>query len=611
MAIFRGIRTAGGIGLLLSLATGCGGSSPTAPPAQPVVPVAAPAVSLDKLVAAPVSPANGDAVAYSSGSVTLVAGVPAPPAGALIVDTFEFDDNTDFSSPTTRAVARESTSSSLVVNLSQIHIEKTIYWRVRSSAGELQGPYSAVFGFRVPAETIRAPVLLEPVNGAIVSSSPRLTLSKVIHANEHLRTWSYDFEIARDEAFSSIVEISRVGEPNISVVGFRPSAELAPGRYFWRGRTFDDAGNFSEHAPSRTFEVRDAFVASPTLRSPAAGASVPQWPTFELTNGEVFGTSGDVPRYDVEISPSASFATVAAQGSAWASTSGTTTVTVQSNLPGGAYYWRARGVKLKTNLLPEMASAWTEPRAVSLLGLMLGAPQVLAPFHNSTTTLRPTLTVANASRTGGSSGAVTYRFELSTDPQFILPPVAVVSVPEGAGSTSWTLPFDAPVGTTLYWRVRASDGPTGAVSPLSTPAQFVSVDSRTFLYTLTLGFPATCGFVQTSAAIYVQTTDQPGSASLRLVANDASPFTVDTQTLTLNIGAGGAVTGTIVGSGTSNGRRYSVAASAGNAPPAAVTGTAAGDHWSGSITGWANESLAPVSSKSCSSTFGWSLTRRQ
>lgn len=611
MAILRNIRTAGGVGLLVSLATGCGGSNPTAPPPPVVVSVVAPAVSLDKLVSTPVSPGNGDAVTYSNGSVTLVASVPAPPAGTFIVDTFQFDDNAEFSSPTTRAIARESTSSSIVVILSKLHIEKTTYWRLRSSAGELQGPYSAVFGFRVPAETIRPPVLLEPASGAILSSNPRLTLSKVMHANERSRTWSYDFEIARDEAFSSIVETSRVGESNTSVVGFRPTAELAPGRYFWRGRTFDDAGNFSEPTPSRTFEVRDAFVAAPTLRSPAAGASVPQWPTFELTNGEVFGTSGEVPRYDVEISPTASFSTVVAKGSEWVSTSGTTTVIVQSNLPGGPYYWRARGVKLKTNLLPEMASAWTEPRVVSLLGLVLGAPQVLAPFHNSTTTLRPTLTVTNATRTGGSSGAVTYQFELSTDPQFILPPVAVVSVPEGAGTTSWTLPFDAPVGTTLYWRVRASDAPTGARSPLSTQAQFVSVDSHTFLYTLSLVFPASCGFVQPSASVYMQTTDLPGTASLRLIANDASPFTVDTQTLVLNIGAGGAVSGTIVGSGTSNNRRYSVAATAGSSTPATVTGTATGNQWSGSFTGWVNESLAPVSSASCSSTFTWSLTRRQ
>jgi len=608
----RPVWMAGVLWLVLGALVGCGGSPTTPPPPAPV-PTTAPVVSLDALVATPVSPAHGSAVSFAGQTVTLVASVPPPPAGALIVDTFEFDTSADLSSPTTRAIARTSGSSEIVVTLSSgLHVGKTLYWRVRASAGELRGPYSTVFAVRVPEETLRPPVLLEPAHGAILPSSPRLTLSKVIHSAERERTWSYEFEIARDEGFSSLVERSRVGEPNISVVGMRPADELDAGRYFWRARTFDNVGNISDYTPSRMFEVREAFVATPTPVSPAPGASVAQWATFELANGEVFGSSDDVPRLEVQLSASQDFSVVAAQGWAWASSSGTTAVTVQSNLPGGTYYWRTRGVKLKTATLPEMVSAWTAPRPVVLVGLVLAAPQVASPANRATTTLRPTLVVTNAARSGGSAGAVTYRFELSTDPQFVLPPVITVTVPEGPGTTSWTLPFDAPVGIPLYWRVRATDGPTGAMSPLSTSAQFAAVDRSTRLYTLSLGSPATCGFVNAVAPIFVQTTDGPGSLQRTLVSHDATPHTADSMVMILHIGADGSVSGTLGGTATGLNRTYSVAMTSGSQTPATVTGRATGDQLSGTFTGRVVEASPPVSSSSCvSTTFTWSLVPRQ
>jgi hypothetical protein len=238
---------------------------------------------------------------------------------------------------------------------------------------------------------------------------------------------------------------------------------------------------------------------------------------------------------------------------------------------------------------------------------------VTSPADRATTTLRPTLTVANVTRST-PTGTLVYRFEVSTSNMFLLPPLVVATMPEGVGSTSWEAPFDLPTGLTLWWRVRAIDTVTGTTSAESRTMRFSTVDSRTRLYTLTLGVPASCGFRNAAPTIFAQSTDPFGSARFRLVSQDAYEFTPDSLVLDLNQSSAGMVTGTLTGSANGPGPSnlaYFVSDAANSSLPAAVTGTAGGFGMSGTFAGRVREQGYPLPSYTCTSTaFTWSITPR-
>lgn len=569
--------------------------------------VTAPPVSMTMLVASPASPANDGSVDYRSAPITLQASVPAPPPGALIVDTFEFDDNPGFTSPTEKPVTRQSGSASVAIVILQNQVEKYVYWRVRSASGELRGPYSESFRFRVAAEVLRPPVPVEPASGTSVAARPKLRLDKVLHAADE-GSWSYDFQIATDADFRTIVADGRVGETNTSIVSFTPEADLAPVRHFWRARSIDARGHASAYTDVWSFDVSEPFATAPEPVSPAPGATVTQPATFVLRNGQLFMTSTGT-RYEVQLSSSPSFDVVAKAGTEWPNMAGTTTVTVPTNLPGGTYYWRARSVTIKDQTRPDIASAWTAPRAVVLAGLVLGVPQVASPADYATTSLRPTFTVPNVSRTG--TGTLSYRFEVSTDAQFSIAPAAQASVREGSGATSWTVPFDLPVGIRLWWRVQVTDSETGTTSAFSQASRFAAVDSRTRLYALTLDVPASCGFANRTPMLFAQSKDMLNGTKFRLISQDADPNTGDTLVLDVTRDAAGIVSGTLTGSATLQNRTYLVASLQSTSTAATVTGTVDGLTMRGTINGRVRESAYPASTFTCTTApLTWSVTPR-
>ena len=86
-------------------------------------------------------------------------------------------------------------------------------------------------------------------------------------------------------------------------------------------------------------------------------------------------------------------------------------------------------------------------------------PALTAPSEDQQLdTLRPTLTVANSTATGGS-GSRTYEFQIAADSAFAALSFAKTAVPEGTvGKTSLTVDQDLPAGKVLYWRARLSRG---------------------------------------------------------------------------------------------------------------------------------------------------------
>lgn len=131
-------------------------------------------------------------------------------------------------------------------------------------------------------------------------------------------------------------------------------------------------------------------------------------------------------------------------------------------VPGTTCYWRVRAV---TNL--GVAGAYSK---VSTFTVDLTAPTeatLKAPADATTTTAtRPVF-----SWTAGTNGAVLYRLEVSSDPNFALTPVYTVSTTKLTHTPTQSLPQG-----TLYWRVVALDK---AGNGAGTTARTLTIDSRT------------------------------------------------------------------------------------------------------------------------------------
>lgn len=85
------------------------------------------------------------------------------------------------------------------------------------------------------------------------------------------------------------------------------------------------------------------------------------------------------------------------------------------------------------------------------------APVIQEPVDGSEVViLQPQLVVVNSSDDDGDS--LTYQFELYSDPGYSEPVASEEGVPQGAETTSWTLPVELAENLRYYWRVRASDG---------------------------------------------------------------------------------------------------------------------------------------------------------
>ena len=84
-------------------------------------------------------------------------------------------------------------------------------------------------------------------------------------------------------------------------------------------------------------------------------------------------------------------------------------------------------------------------------------PAIQEPVDGSeVATVQPQLLVVNSSDEDGDS--LTYQFELYTDPGYSEPVVSEQGVPQGAETTSWTVPVELAENLRYYWRVRATDG---------------------------------------------------------------------------------------------------------------------------------------------------------
>src|SRR3990172_9215562 len=100
----------------------------------------------------------------------------------------------------------------------------------------------------------------------------------------------------------------------------------------------------------------------------------------------------------------------------------------------------------------------------------VGAPGIVSPADGAQVGGQVTLTVSNASVSGGS-GPARYSFQISTDSGFGALIAQASDIPEGTGGqTSWTVGSELASGE-FFWRARATVGTTQG--PFSTPGRIL------------------------------------------------------------------------------------------------------------------------------------------
>ena len=242
-----------------------------------------------------------------------------------------------------------------------------------------------------------------------------------------------------------------------------------------------------------------ASVTVPRPVLPAAGASirnVDQPITLVVANAVL--TRAATAIYSFEVSTDSGFATrVYSKTGVAAGASGQTSLTIDKIAAGTSYFWHARAEGGGTTGPFSAARALTIGPAI-----VIDSATLVSPISNAATSARPTFTVTNATRSG-PIGALSYKFEISTNSQFA-PVLIAGTVNEGATRTTFTPATDLPAETTLFWRVTVSDAGNGVTGPTTLPANFATtfaIDLKKVVY---LNSPDISGWPQTATLSLVE-----------------------------------------------------------------------------------------------------------
>jgi hypothetical protein len=232
----------------------------------------------------------------------------------------------------------------------------------------------------------------------------------------------------------------------------------------------------SDKSPSQPSSSSDgsggtSSVTAPSPLAPAIAAQIAnteQPLTLVVKNAVV--TQNALTTYTFEVASDSNFATkVFGKSGVASSTGGQTSVTIDK-LPAGAdYYWHARAEGGGTLGPFSGARKFTIGPAV-----VLNPPIPVGPLSGSSPAGWPTFVITNSTRIG-PVGSVSYRFEVSTNPNFS-PVTLTATVAETPNQTKFTPSTSQPMPTpqvTLYWRAIAIDTTNNVSSPASAVQSFI------------------------------------------------------------------------------------------------------------------------------------------
>jgi hypothetical protein len=211
-----------------------------------------------------------------------------------------------------------------------------------------------------------------------------------------------------------------------------------------------------------------ASVTAPKGTAPAANVSIrfaDQPITLTVQNAVATGSTAST--YTFEVATDTAFQSIVQTKDNISEGSNGQTSVVLSPLTGPRdYFWRARAT----------GGGTTGPNSGVLkfsvgVAVVVNTPSPISPLNGTTTQPRPTLRVTNATRSG-TTGAISYKFEIATSSTFANV-IVNETVSEGTTETGFT-PGPLPVATTLFWRATAIDVSSGVSSASSAVQSFTT-----------------------------------------------------------------------------------------------------------------------------------------
>jgi hypothetical protein len=253
----------------------------------------------------------------------------------------------------------------------------TYYWRVRAkdSSGNASSWTSAwavivdvpTSGDKTPPP---APTLQSPPDGYTIASLPYTFDWTDVNDNNTggSNPCTYEIQIDNDNSFSS----PEVDQSGLTQSQYTLTSSIPNGRYYWRVRAKDNAGNTSVWSSTRTVTVNVSTSGdrtpppTPILQSPPDGYTIASLPyTFDWTDVNDNNTGGSNPcTYEIQIDNDNSFSSPEVDQSGLTQSQ----YTLTSSIPNGTYYWHVRAKDSAGNL-----SDWTSARTVIV---NIGAPKV-------------------------------------------------------------------------------------------------------------------------------------------------------------------------------------------------------------------------------------------
>jgi hypothetical protein len=329
---------------------------------------------------------------------------------------FEYDNDSDFSSPT--YISADLTTTS---HTPPAMVLGTYSWHVRGKdAAGNWGIWSASRTVTILPLVPIAPVLVLPVNAAVTNNpTPEFSWNSVVSGN------IYELEISNATTFATK---QQTFSGTVGVLNYTATT-IPDGVWYWHVRALNVNGVPGAWSIYRSFTIDTTGPVAPVLSAPLNAASVIGTPAFSWL------TTATATKYQFEYDNDADFSSPI-----YTSVEVTTLNHTPPAMALGTYSWHVRAKDAVGNW-----GAWSTPRTVTILPLIPIAPVLTLPA-NAFVTNDATPDFSWASVVSGN----TYELEISNATTFATKQQTFTGAVGVLNYTATTIPDGI-----WYWHVRA------------------------------------------------------------------------------------------------------------------------------------------------------------
>jgi hypothetical protein len=339
------------------------------------------------------------------------------------------------------------------------------YWRVKAvDFGNNWSDWSSVWQFEIDTRIPLTPSLLEPINGVwrntsnIIFSWMQVTTQKTENKLFEKEDNFGDNVLLFNAPVYYILQLDSNHNITLPIITdttnlSSETINLSEGRFFWRVRAFDYAGNQSSYSVIDSFGLDITAPTIPILSAPDSGL----FTNTQTVSFKWFRSSDNLSKvkyYKLQYSTSSTFINAITLDSI------SDTTATSLSLGDSVYFWRVQAKDKAGNF-----SNWSRTRSLRIYTQIPSMPVLIAPQNN----LLTNNSNVNFAWHRSTSPIINYYIiQYARNAQFANPDSSM------RYDTTLTLTF---LDSTYYWRVRAIDS-AGNISNWSAVWSF-EIDTRT------------------------------------------------------------------------------------------------------------------------------------